>query len=367
MNSSSKSGARYQPTSVQNLYRYKPTRGYYARFKIAGKTKWKSLKTRSLDIAKRALAVELNRAYQSAAPGRVQIEGVKTFGDALVLFRKRYQADVNLRPKSKIYYDERIQALKTSWPELMTTPLHKVSYDALLTWQSRFAANNCPSAVNNTLSVIKRIFAIGIEAGVIIANPAVRLKRSKIRKTHLQMPTAEEFQQLVETMSSSGSGWAKACSRLVRFFAYSGLRLTEAANVLRSDIDLNKNRIHVRIAKGDKPRIVPILPEMRELLEEILAEQPDMPDDQTIMAVHECQKALTTACKKIGIARITHHGLRHFFATRCLNNKVDAHTLSVWLGHVDGGVLVLKTYAEFIEQHSDKEAQRVRIGPGGAS
>jgi hypothetical protein len=34
--------------------------------------------------------------------------------------------------------------------------------------------------------------------------------------------------------------------------------------------------------------------------------------------------------------------------------------------HADGGALVLKTYAEFIDQHSEREAQRVIIGPGAS-
>lgn len=362
MKTSSNNAARYQPTSVQNIYRYTPTGGYYARFKINGKTKWKSLKTKSLDIAKRNLAVEKSRAYQNAAPSHAQIDGIKTFGDALGLFTKRYQADPNLLPRSKAYYNDRILALKKSWPELVGMDLHKISYDDLLTWHHRFAPQYCPSAINNTLSIIKRTFAIGIEAGVIVVNPAARLKRSRIKKKALQLPTPEQFEQLVETIAASGSSWAKPCSRLVRFLSYSGLRLNEAANVLQSDVDLNKNKIHVRVAKGDKPRTIPILREMRTLLEEILAEQPDMLPDQTIMRVHECQKALDTACKKIGIPRITHHGLRHFFATRCLHNKVDVHTLANWLGHADGGALILKVYAEFISQHSEREAQRVVIG-----
>lgn len=363
MKSASKKVARYQPTSVQNIYRYTPTGGYYARFKIGGKTKWKSLKTKSMDVAKRDLTQEKTRAYQKAAPSLAQIEGIKTFGNALDLLTKRYQADPNLLPRSKSYYDQRILALKKSWPELMETSLDKISYDDLLTWQHQFAPQYCASAVNNTLSILKRIFAIGIEAGVIVMNPAARLKRSRIKKKPFQLPTPDEFQQLCQTIGASGSGWAKPCSWLVRFLAYSGLRLTEAANVLRSDIDFKKSRIHVRIAKGDKPRTIPMLPEMRSLLEEILAEQPDMPLDQTIMRVHKCQKALKAACEKIGIAPITHHGLRHFFATRCLHNKVDVHTVSNWLGHADGGSIALKIYAEFIDQHSDKEAERVRIGP----
>jgi integrase len=62
------------------------------------------------------------------------------------------------------------------------------------------------------------------------------------------------------------------------------------------------------------------------------------------MLVHECQGAINTACTKLGIARFTHHDLRHLFATRCIESGVDIPTVSRWLGHKDGGALAMKVY-----------------------
>jgi integrase len=42
--------------------------------------------------------------------------------------------------------------------------------------------------------------------------------------------------------------------------------------------------------------------------------------------------------------RITHHELRHLFATRCIESGVDIPTVSRWLGHKDGGALAMKVY-----------------------
>jgi len=39
------------------------------------------------------------------------------------------------------------------------------------------------------------------------------------------------------------------------------------------------------------------------------------------------------------MARITHHDLRHLFATTCIEAGVDIPTVSRWLGHQDGGAL----------------------------
>jgi hypothetical protein len=77
------------------------------------------------------------------------------------------------------------------------------------------------------------------------------------------------------------------------------------------------------------------------------------------MRVFECKKSITTACKKLGIARFTHHDLRHLFATRCIESGVDIPTVSRWLGHKDGGALAMKVYGHLRDQHSTNMAQKV--------
>jgi integrase len=82
-----------------------------------------------------------------------------------------------------------------------------------------------------------------------------------------------------------------------------------------------------------------------------------------LFRVGECRKSLNRACKKVGIDRITHHDLRHLFATRCIESGVDIPTVSRWLGHKDGGALAMKTYGHLRREHSISQAQRVSFAP----
>src|SRR2546421_3410919 len=75
------------------------------------------------------------------------------------------------------------------------------------------------------------------------------------------------------------------------------------------------------------------------------------------------KKALDRACKKVGADRITHHDLRHLFATRCIESGVDIPTVSRWLGHKDGGALAMKTYGHLRREHSIAQAQKVSFAP----
>jgi integrase len=57
--------------------------------------------------------------------------------------------------------------------------------------------------------------------------------------------------------------------------------------------------------------------------------------------------------------RITHHDLRHLFATRCIESGVDIPTVSRWLGHKDGGALAMRVYGHLRDAHSADMAKRV--------
>ena len=88
-------------------------------------------------------------------------------------------------------------------------------------------------------------------------------------------------------------------------------------------------------------------------------ERLDTNDATPVLAVREAQKAMDNAAAKIGMSRITHHDLRHLFATQCIEAGIDIPTVSRWLGHVDGGALAMKVYGHLRDSHSTAQAQKV--------
>jgi len=101
---------------------------------------------------------------------------------------------------------------------------------------------------------------------------------------------------------------------------------------------------------------------MITLLKRVRAERADESGNATVMRVQECQKAMERACKDLGLDRITHHDLRHFFATSCIEAGIDIPTVSRWLGHKDGGALAMRVYGHLRDQHSQAMAQKVTFG-----
>jgi integrase len=162
---------------------------------------------------------------------------------------------------------------------------------------------------------------------------------------------------------------SRNCADFVAGLAYSGMRKGEANALEWRDLDFEASEIVVRgdavfgTKGGEGWRRVPMIPDARALFERLRAERSHEPSDGKVFQVRECQKALDRAAKKVGAHRITHHDLRHLFATRCIESGVDIPTVSRWLGHKDGGALLMKTYGHLRREHSQAQAQRVTFAP----
>lgn len=163
--------------------------------------------------------------------------------------------------------------------------------------------------------------------------------------------------------SGTGRRWcSRECADLVEFLAYGGFRKTEAAHVTWDDCDFGRRQVRVRVTKNGEPRVVPMIVDMEALLRRLRSTRPDEPPATAVMVVHECHKAMDRAARETGMARITHHDLRHLFATRCIESGVDIPTVSRWLGHKDGGALAMRTYGHLRDEHSVNMARKVTFG-----
>lgn len=367
-NSADTKEQRWLKTPVANLVRHVQSGVYYARIRVGGKLIWKTLKTDRISVAKLRLADFHKEERQRAAAAKALSRGKMTFGDALAAYKQQRENDPNLKPGTKEYDTFRTKALLESWPDLEASDVSKISAADCKTWSEKNAAKASSSSHNHTVGILRRIFKIAIDAGARYDNPALAAKWVKEHtKKQINLPQAGQFEPLVDAIRKSGSGFAQPCGDLVEFLAYGGFRRSEAANVTWADCDFKAGKIIVRGSaktglKGRRVgeyREVPMIPDMRKLLERMRAERPDEPPTQKVMRVFECKKSITTACRKLGIPRFTHHDLRHLFATKCIESGVDIPTISRWLGHKDGGAEAMKTYGHLRDDHSINMAQKV--------
>jgi integrase len=366
----------WQRTSVQNLVRRK-SGIYYARSFSNGNERWKSLKTTVLEVAKHRLRDTLKAAATEAEAPKPARSGRMTMGEAIAAFRGEIATGTPLRGKarrrhnqesSKHYREQTLAALVKSWRaiighDLEPMEVRKVAIGDVKRWASAYADEVSSTRFNNTLGSLRRLFEIAMEAGELHRNPAAQVARADVQAKKLVLPERETFPRFVQAIRESGSRYAPDSADFVEFLAYTGARKTEGASVLWGDVDFVRGYVHLRETKNGEPRRVPMIAEARQLLERLRKERPDEPATAHVLRVTEARGSMDTAAAAVGMARITHHDLRHLFATVAIESGVDIPTVSRWLGHKDGGALALRTYGHLRDEHSAAAAQRVSFAP----
>jgi integrase len=357
----------WETTAVQNLVRYWPAKTYFARFKVNGKPIMKSLATTVFSVARQRLPDTIREHRAKLESVTAVSIGKMTVGDAARVYLEKVRANVSIKPRSKDYREDLIDFIDRSWPTLFGADVRKVNERDCQQWLARFQSRYAPSVVNNAIGTLRAVFSEAVNSGARFGNPAANLSRVRIRPKRLELPSREQFLRFVEEIRTAGARQSKDCANLVRLLAYSGLRIGEAKFVTWGDVNFHRHQLHVRgdpvtATKNGETRYVPMIPELEQMLAELRTERPNEPTTTTIMRVFECQNSMTHAAAKVGMKRITHHDLRHLFATICIESGVDIPTVSRWLGHKDGGALCMKTYGHLRQDHSLAQAQRVSFG-----
>ena len=133
------------------------------------------------------------------------------------------------------------------------------------------------------------------------------------------------------------------------FTIYSmGLRLSEGQQLKVGDIDEHAKRVHIRNAKGNKDRFVPLPEKTLQVLRKFwkVHRHPNFLFPNRKRGLKQChkassaldkggiQKAMRVVVKEIGLKKnITPHSLRHSYATHLIEAGVDLLRIQAILGH----------------------------------
>jgi integrase len=362
-----KSTKTWERTRLQNLVRHKSGR-YYARAFAGGKEVWKSLKTSHFSVAQAKLAEFLKEHRHRVGNGNGEVSAKMTFGEAANIHLRSLNDNLGIKPRTRHYWRQRLTALIKSWPRLNETEVRKITQADCKKWASVYGKKASSTNYNNTVALLRHVLNVAIEAGVIYANPAASLKRAALRAKQIALPSTDKFNALIAEMRAGHSRHSRNCADFALGLAVTGMRKGEANALEWRDVNFEAGEIVVRGdpetgTKNWELRRVPLIPDAHALFQRMRSERSDEPLDAKVFGVRESQKALDRACKKVGTDRITHHDLRHLFATRCIESGVDIPTVSRWLGHKDGGALAMKTYGHLRREHSIAQAQRVSFAP----
>ena len=98
-----KSQSLWEKTNVQNLFRYRPSGTYFARFKIGDKPIRQSLDPTVFSVAKQRLPEKMREYRSRHESAKAFADGKMTVGDAAQVYLLKVRASASLKPRSKDY------------------------------------------------------------------------------------------------------------------------------------------------------------------------------------------------------------------------------------------------------------------------
>ncbi|MCQ2914349.1 MAG: tyrosine recombinase XerC [Alphaproteobacteria bacterium] len=198
-------------------------------------------------------------------------------------------------------------------------------------------------SLSRNLSAIRNFFKY-LEHNNIISNPAISSIRSPGTGKSLPHPlTKEQAFDLIKTAQSLQKElWlSKRDVAFLTLLYGCGLRISEALSL---DVkDKPKSDTMTVLGKGNKERVVPVLPIIKATIDDYLKERPDGAPLESPLFIGTQGDRVNPGVMQRQIRRIreilglpdtvTPHALRHSFATHLLCGGADLRTIQELLGH----------------------------------
>jgi len=183
----------------------------------------------------------------------------------------------------------------------------------------------------------------------------LEIKSSKVEKRIPHVLSSEEVTKLLSVIKNFKH-------KLLFELVYgAGLRISEAINMKKEDLYLDKGYCIIKFGKGKKDRIVPlsepIVKKIRKYLEEERESDYLFSNSKGEKLTKRLpQKIIKEAAKKAGLNKKVYcHCLRASFATHLLENGVDIRYIQTILGHSDLSTTEVYTRATIKENEQLNE------------
>ncbi len=232
---------------------------------------------------------------------------------------------------------------ETSWPALAR--IEATGLRRQLALRRGEGLSNASAA--RELSALKAFVAFARDRAGFADASAPRMRGPRIKKGLPRPVTPDEAVNLAAMVAEEAQEeWIGARDRAVLLLMYgAGMRIAEALSLTGAALPLGE-AITVT-GKGNKQRVVPLLPIVRRSVEDYLAKSPwptarDAPLFRGAkggpLSQGMVQKAVARARIALGLpATATPHALRHSFATHLLGAGADLRSLQELLGHASLG------------------------------
>lgn len=203
--------------------------------------------------------------------------------------------------------------------------------------------------ISRRLSSLRSFFKYALREKWIESNPLELIDSPKLDRPLPKSLSYEEIERLLEQPDTMGLLGFRDRALLELFYS-SGLRLSEAVGLSRSDLNFSALSLRVK-GKGKKERIVPMTKNAAKWLKEYLEHPLRFVDEKerfserdphavflnkwgVRLSARSVERLLEGYLISSGLAaKVTPHTLRHSIATHWLERGMDLKTIQLLLGH----------------------------------
>ena len=222
--------------------------------------------------------------------------------------------------------------------------LEKLAVADFRSWLSERLSNHGNNSNARAISTLRSFFRFLNENNLIENRQIFRIKTPKVSKP---LPRAIEFadiKKIIEKLENFHKNrWEIDRDQAILFLVYGcGLRISEALSL--NKIALQNQSNLVITGKGKKQRMVPLIPIIKNKIDNYLAKCPFEIKPQQPIFLTKFNKAysrrsfaglILTLRRALNLSEdITPHAFRHSFATALLQENVDLRTIQELLGHI---------------------------------
>ena len=233
-------------------------------------------------------------------------------------------------------------------------------FRAFLAWRAQ--QKIAKSSIARGVSALKNFFRFLMRENL-IQNKAIMAVRSarpnKILPHPLSADQAQKFLKLARSMQKDSWQGERDVALFTLMYG-AGLRIAEALSLNVGDIPLEAEAMTIT-GKGNKQRLIPLLPAVRQAIKKYLESHPcPTPDTPLFIGVRGdrinpgvVQRTVRKIRYTMGLPdTVTPHALRHSFATHLLQGGGDLRSVQELLGH--SSLSATQRYTEITLQDLDR-------------
>ena len=197
------------------------------------------------------------------------------------------------------------------------------------------------SSVNRKISSLKALYLYLTKKNKIDISPITQIVTPKQEKYLPTSMSEDEVEKLLNSPDTS-KRIEKRDKAMIEMLYATGMRISELTNLKVIDIDTQRSVVKV-LGKGSKERLIPFGESALESLSHYLSDRGESNSKEVFLSNRGTKLNRVSFWKRVKIylsrenlkESISHHTLRHAFATHLLNRGADLRSVQLLLGHSD--------------------------------